>query len=216
MRGKGAGTQSPQVHAVGAHFSRRFSSFCASAPLSLCVNRVRLKWTRLVHSKTCLGFIFPVARKLQLASVLDLARRSSDAPSKNRDTTSLTHLSLLVTLSAFVHIMHPEATMSADDKKHDKTARLEKRLDKLQAAQRRQFLNEDIVRLEKDGSVSRETVRTVATRADGTIVDQNGKVLGHKDSVPSENPANSNLLPDKLPETPESQEIGNLSACSSP
>jgi hypothetical protein len=43
--------------------------------------------------------------------------------------------------------------------------KLERRLAKIQAAQRRKFINEDILRLEKNGDISYETIRTFPSPA---------------------------------------------------
>lgn len=109
--------------------------------------------------------------------------------------------------------------MSAKSKA-DQIDRLAKRFAKLKAAQRRKFLNEDIARLEKNGDVTYETVRTVGVRPDGTHVDCNGRPV-RRPSEPSadnasvESEVNRNLPTDSTAdasnsytETPASPENG--------
>jgi hypothetical protein len=109
--------------------------------------------------------------------------------------------------------------MSAKKKKRDPAARLEERLEQAKADRRRQFLNEDILRLEKNGDLSYETVRTVGTRQDGTIVDKYGRVIGHEDdegvAVGCEANHGANQVcpveePNFRTETPDPQENGRL------
>src|SRR5438132_6663767 len=103
-------------------------------------------------------------------------------------------------------------------KKNNPIARLEKKIAQMKAAERKKVVNEDIVRLEKNGDISYETVRTVGVRRDGKIVDCDGRVIGREagrtasdaDDATSPIPANSHLLPNTLPETPAPHEIGNL------
>ena len=77
--------------------------------------------------------------------------------------------------------------MSAKSKRNDSIARLQKQLAKVKADQRRKFLNEDIIRLEKNGDITHETVRTVGIREDGTIVDHNGRRIRPNTQAPSGN-----------------------------
>jgi hypothetical protein len=102
--------------------------------------------------------------------------------------------------------------------------RLKRKLAKIKAAERKKFLNENIVRLEKNGDLSYEAVRTYSTykpeaQATGTAAERWSPAADkpkHSDNdlpdQPSQNPVNSNLLPNKLPQTPDSHEIGNLIA----
>jgi hypothetical protein len=124
--------------------------------------------------------------------------------------------------------------------------KLQRQLDRIQAAQRKKFLDENIVRLEKNGDLSLETIRTyregdapaepVASALCGVpSVDKNSDTLTRSVSkgldtqasegsrtesatitkVESANPQEiSNWLPNKLPESPASQEIGNIIAAS--
>src|SRR5581483_12069133 len=120
--------------------------------------------------------------------------------------------------------------MSADQsssKKPRSTAdRLERQLDKVKAHERKKFLNENILRLEKNGDLSYQAVRTYAlparegeapaephkpeAQARGPAADQLSDFHGEHHTDVSENPAISNLLPNKLPESPALQENGNL------
>jgi len=97
--------------------------------------------------------------------------------------------------------------------------RLERKLAKIKAAERKKFLNENIVRLEKNGDISYEAVRTYRVpvgQASG-LLDSPSTVIATDSELtapldPGQNPANSNLLPNKLPQTPVHQENGNLIA----
>ena len=53
--------------------------------------------------------------------------------------------------------------MSAKSNISDNITKLERKLAKIQAAERKKLINENILRLEKNGDISYETVRTVAT-----------------------------------------------------
>src|SRR5262245_56681765 len=97
--------------------------------------------------------------------------------------------------------------------------RLERKLAKIKAAERKKFLNENIVRLEKNGDLSYEAVRTyrVPVGQASSLPDSPSTVIATDSELtapldPGQNPANSNLLPNKLPQTPVAHEIGNLIA----
>ena len=116
------------------------------------------------------------------------------------------------------------ANQSSTQKALSVADRLERKLAKIKAAERKKFLNENIVRLEKNGDLSYEAVRTYAThkpeaQATGTAAkrwspaaDQPSCAENNPPAEPSETQANPNLLPNKLPQTPVSHEIGNLIA----
>jgi Helix-turn-helix domain of resolvase len=94
--------------------------------------------------------------------------------------------------------------------------KLERRLAKIQAAQRRKFINEDILRLEKNGDISYETVRTMTSpQAPPKMPQENHpphapEIPPTAETLVQEIPANSNLLPNKLPQTPALHDFGNL------
>src|SRR5262245_50562519 len=106
--------------------------------------------------------------------------------------------------------------------------RLERKLAQIKAAERKKFLNENIVRLEKNGDLSYEAVRSFrVTPGSGVISDDHSSIANSAASeltpdpfrsdgtAPEElpqNPVNSNSLPNKLPQTPVPLEIGNLIA----
>jgi hypothetical protein len=79
----------------------------------------------------------------------------------------------------------------------DPITRLERKLQKIKAAHRRKFLNEDILRLEKNGEISYETVRTVAI-GDQSVDD------------PLSRRAHTVGEPNFYPETPDSPKNGQL------
>jgi hypothetical protein len=58
--------------------------------------------------------------------------------------------------------------MSAKSNSSDNIAKLEKQLAKIQALERNKLINENILRLEKNGDISYETVRTVGVPVDRT------------------------------------------------
>ena len=102
----------------------------------------------------------------------------------------------------------------------ERSSRLARQLTRLEARQRRQLRNEDIVRLEKNGELSYERVRTVGSDSYASQASEEADHTQRLTPAPSpaqfaggdaQNPENSNLLPNKLPETPVNQEIGNLS-----
>src|SRR5262245_5575037 len=138
--------------------------------------------------------------------------------------------------SGFGH--QQEKRMSANQSSTQKSLsladRLERKLAQIKAAERKKFLNENVVRLEKNGDLSYEAVRTYSAPRDGGVTPGSGVISDNSSSVANrvaseltpdtfasplaaladvvQNPANSNLLPNKLPQTPVSHEIGNLIA----
>lgn len=98
--------------------------------------------------------------------------------------------------------------MSAKSNISDNIIKLERKLAKIQAVERKKLINENILRLEKNGDISYETVRTHSSPHAPREECITRSVVPTID--PPQNPVNSNLLPNKLPETPMHQENGNL------
>src|SRR5262245_40563174 len=93
--------------------------------------------------------------------------------------------------------------------------RLQQQLAKIKSAERKKFLNENIVRLEKNGDLSYEAVRTYSLRVDndeGVAVGREANHGSEPQAEDAKSKAISNSLPNTLPQTPVSQDIGNLIA----
>jgi hypothetical protein len=93
--------------------------------------------------------------------------------------------------------------------------KLERTLNRLIAKEKRKLKNEDILYLEKNGDIGYESIRTVAVREGEAPAAREGEAPAEPHSQspppsPAQNPPISHLLPIKLPQTPGSQEIGNL------
>src|SRR5213592_303941 len=97
------------------------------------------------------------------------------------------------------------ANYSTPHKSTSVADRLKRKLAKIKAAERKKFLNENIVRLEKNGDISYESVRTYSVpvgQASGLPEIREGQAPTEPCRVeitdadgPSQNPANPNLLP---------------------
>jgi hypothetical protein len=97
--------------------------------------------------------------------------------------------------------------------------KLERTLNRLIAAEKRKLKNEDILYLEKNGDIGYESIRTVALPHQPDDAPAESAWEGEAPAEPDsdshqtsdhQNPPISHLLPNKLPQTPDSQEIGNL------
>ncbi len=89
------------------------------------------------------------------------------------------------------------ANQSSPQKPYSVAARLERKLEKIKAAERKKFLNENIVRLEKNGDLSCEAVRTSQVpvgQASGLPTPGSGVISGDPSSIT--NDFNLELTPD--------------------
>ena len=104
--------------------------------------------------------------------------------------------------------MYNHTRLPAKSSALDNVAKLERQLARLEVAEGKKLKNEDILRLEKNGDISYETIRTVAVPFEECTAASEPMMMA--EPAEHENAANSNLLPNKLPETPVIEEIGNL------
>ena len=98
-------------------------------------------------------------------------------------------------------------------RKSDAAARVQKlqrKLDRIQARQRRQFLNENVLRLEKSGNISYERVRTFASDPATDAASAGSATPAAPATSLAQNPAISNFVPNNVPQTPVNQENGTL------
>lgn len=88
--------------------------------------------------------------------------------------------------------------------------KLERSLARLLAAEKRKFKNEDIVRLEKNGSISYESIRTTVLGENDTPVREGEAPAEPPPADAYPQPSPPDFLPHLLPEPPVTPEIGNL------
>jgi hypothetical protein len=111
--------------------------------------------------------------------------------------------------------------MSRKSRRLDRLARLSRSIDRHEADLKRKMKNEDVVRLEKNGEISYERIRTVAVpRDDADELRKSdfaapAKAAGRSaaadaSDVTPEPATASNSLPNNLPETPVIQDFGTL------
>src|SRR4029453_15456464 len=107
---------------------------------------------------------------------------------------------------------------SSSQKSLSAADRLRRKLPKNKTAERKKFPQENIARLEKNGDLSYKTVRTYAiphkpeAQARGPAADEPSHPENYPPTQPSKIQPNSNLFPNKFPQTPAPQENGNLIA----
>jgi hypothetical protein len=113
------------------------------------------------------------------------------------------------------------ANNNSHQQSHSVADRLERKLNKILAAEKQNLKNENILRLEKNGDISYETVRSYRVPVGCEASHSPSELEPPADagvpvnraafhSSPAQNPAISNSLPNKLPQTPALQENGNL------
>jgi len=105
------------------------------------------------------------------------------------------------------------ANRSSSQKSLSAADRLERKLAKIKAAERKKFLNENIVRLEKNGELSHEAVRTCSVPSDSDASQPNfytetpDSAKNGQQFAPPDTASESALNPTGPPQLPAAQEV---------